>query len=237
MHLKNHQHEEQNRAFRFETMMSRANFRSIDCFVFSCTIWIKSNWMIIYSEVIMHSPIIGLTWILLPSLRLNIFSFSSYGGLTFGDQIEDDYFNRSHASVWFNNKGIHPLFIPWKFHSIRLGYHALPSYLNVMNNLILRSKIADPETAGKFGISTYSHPFTLNSDLLSQQSLEQRISDFGIAITVLCAYAFVPAAVILYLVREYVTQEKRLMFICGVKPLSKNQFSRRKERENVLLTF
>ncbi|CAF2526312.1 unnamed protein product [Rotaria sp. Silwood2] len=131
------------------------------------------------------------------------FTDNRYGGLTFGEQIEDDYFNRSHALVWFNNK----------------GYHALPSYLNVMNNLILRSKISDPTIAAKFGISTYSHPFTLNSDLLSQQSLEQRISDFGVAITVLCAYSFVPAAVILYLVREYVTQEKRLIFICGVKPL------------------
>lgn len=100
----------------------------------------------------------------------------------------------------------------------------MPSYLNVMNNLILRSKISDPTIAGKFGISTYSHPFTLNSDLLSQQSLEQRISDFGVAITVLCAYSFVPAAVILYLVREYVTQEKRLIFICGVKPISKEIF-------------
>jgi ATP-binding cassette subfamily A (ABC1) protein 1 len=106
---------------------------------------------------------------------------------------------------------------------ILLGYHALPSYLNVMNNLILRSKVSDPKVAEKFGISTYSHPFTLNSDLLSQQSLEQRISDFGIAITVLCAYSFVPAAVILYLVREYVTQEKRLIFICGVKPIGKNK--------------
>ncbi|CAF4604830.1 unnamed protein product [Rotaria socialis] len=131
------------------------------------------------------------------------FSDNRYGGITFGDQIEDDYDNRSHALIWFNNK----------------GYHALPSYLNVMNNLILRSKISDPVIAGKFGISTYSHPFTLNSDLLSQQSLEQRISDFGVAITVLCAYSFVPAAVILYLVREYVTQEKRLIFISGVKPL------------------
>ncbi|CAF1045754.1 unnamed protein product [Adineta ricciae] len=131
------------------------------------------------------------------------FTDNRYGGLTFGEQIEDDYYNRSHALVWFNNK----------------GYHALPSYLNVMNNLILRSKISDPRTAEKFGISTYSHPFTLNSDLLSRQSLEQRISDFGVAITVLCAYSFVPAAVILYLVREYVTQEKRLIYICGVKPI------------------
>ena len=29
----------------------------------------------------------------------------SYGGITFGDLIEDDYLNRSHALVWFNNKG------------------------------------------------------------------------------------------------------------------------------------
>jgi len=97
-----------------------------------------------------------------------------------------------------------------------------------MNNLILRSKISDPKTAEKFGISTYSHPFTLNSDLLSQQNLEQRISDFGVAITVLCAYSFVPAAVILYLVREYVTQEKRLIFICGVRPIGKESIERNK---------
>jgi hypothetical protein len=38
--------------------------------------------------------------------QINHFSFS-YGGLTFGEQIEDDYFNRSHASIWFNNKGIY----------------------------------------------------------------------------------------------------------------------------------
>ncbi|CAF1169350.1 unnamed protein product [Adineta steineri] len=176
------------------------------------------------------------------------FTDNRYGGLTFGEQIEDDYHNRSHALVWFNNKGYHALpsylnvmnnlilrskiadpktaakFVYHnRSHALvwfnNKGYHALPSYLNVMNNLILRSKIADPKTAAKFGISTYSHPFTLNSDLLSQQSLEQRISDFGVAITILCAYSFVPAAVILYLVREYVTQEKRLIFICGVKPL------------------
>ncbi|CAF0757226.1 unnamed protein product [Rotaria sordida] len=88
-----------------------------------------------------------------------------------------------------------------------------------MNNLILCSKISDRKSAGKFGISIYSHPFTLNSDLLSQQSLESHISDFGIAITILCTYTFISAAVILYLAREYVTSEKCLIFICGVKPL------------------
>ncbi|CAF3853083.1 unnamed protein product [Rotaria sp. Silwood1] len=88
-----------------------------------------------------------------------------------------------------------------------------------MNNLILCSKISDRKSAGKFGISIYSHPFTLNSDLLSQQSLESHISVFGIAITVLCTYTFIPAAVILYLAREFVTPEKCLIFICGVKPL------------------
>jgi hypothetical protein len=46
----------------------------------------------------------------------------------------------------------------------------------------------------------------------------QKIADIGISLTILCAYAFVPAGFIVYVVRERISQEKRLKYVCGVKP-------------------
>jgi hypothetical protein len=64
--------------------------------------------MNIYLIVIMHLPIIGMKSFFLHQYQTNDHVFR-YGGLTFGEQIEDDYQNRSHALVWFNNKGINKL--------------------------------------------------------------------------------------------------------------------------------
>lgn len=53
----------------------------------------------------MHLQIIGIKKDVILHYKHYLF-FYSYGGLTFGEQIEDDYYNRSHALIWFNNKGI-----------------------------------------------------------------------------------------------------------------------------------
>lgn len=44
----------------------------------------------------------------------------------------------------------------------------------------------------------------------------QGIADTGIALTILCAFCFVPAGYIIYLIHERVHQEKQLQMICGV---------------------
>lgn len=65
----------------------------------------------------------------------------------------------------------------------------------------------------------YNHPISLNDDRISYDSMLSKISDIGISLTVLCAFSFIPAGLIVYIVRERISQEKRLQYVCGVRPL------------------
>jgi hypothetical protein len=113
-------------------------------------------------------------------------------------------------TVWFQNQ----------------AFHSMPSYLHqfyVMYLQCLNSK--DPNTCdlidekSKEPYQIFNHPIALNDDRISFDTLIQKIADIGISLTILCAYAFVPAGFIVYVVRERLSQEKRLKYVCGVKPL------------------
>ncbi len=112
-------------------------------------------------------------------------------------------------TVWFQNQ----------------AFHSMTSYLHqfyIMYLQCLSSK--DPNSCdlidekSKDPYQIYNHPIALNDDRISFDTLIQRIADIGISLTVLCAYAFVPAGFIVYVVRERLSQEKRLKYVCGVKP-------------------
>lgn len=64
----------------------------------------------------------------------------------------------------------------------------------------------------------YNHPISLNDDRISYDTMLSKISDIGISLTILCAFSFIPAGLIVYIVRERITQEKRLQYVCGVRP-------------------
>lgn len=57
--------------------------------------------------------------------------------------------------IWFNNK----------------GWHSIGSFLNVMNNGIMRASLQADKDPKKFGISAYNHPLNLTKEQLSQVAL------------------------------------------------------------------
>ena len=61
----------------------------------------------------------------------------------------------SFLQIWFNNK----------------GWHSIGSFLNVMNNGILRANLPAGKDPTKFGITAHNHPLNLTKEQLSQVAL------------------------------------------------------------------
>nr|XP_012136751.1 PREDICTED: uncharacterized protein LOC100878441 isoform X3 [Megachile rotundata] len=125
---------------------------------------------------------------------------------THQEYIEKRYggWSLSHANneplfvVWFNNK----------------GHHALPSYLNALNEAILRA-------SGVQGhLTTLNHPLRLSSDQLNRTTLLQHVADVGVALVLLIAFNLVAAQGSKELVRERLSEEKRILFLAGVHPVT-----------------
>lgn len=57
--------------------------------------------------------------------------------------------------VWFNNK----------------GWHAVGSFINVINNAILRANLQDGENPSNYGITVFNHPLNLTKQQLSEVAL------------------------------------------------------------------
>ncbi|PRD32326.1 UNVERIFIED_CONTAM: ATP-binding cassette sub-family A member 2 [Trichonephila clavipes] len=144
----------------------------------------------------------------------HFFLFHRYGAFSFGlirDYVPQNFGKnapplfrkiavRNIAKVWYNNK----------------GYHSMPTYVNSMNNAILRANI--PKSKGypsAYGITVINHPMTDTSYLLSKDQILQG-TDVLIAIFIIVAMSFVPASFVLFLVYERYTKAKHLQFVSGV---------------------
>jgi len=57
--------------------------------------------------------------------------------------------------VWFNNK----------------GWHAIASFLNVINNAILRANLQQGKNPSAYGITAFNHPLNLTKQQLSEVAL------------------------------------------------------------------
>ncbi|RWS11467.1 ATP-binding cassette sub-family A member 1-like protein [Dinothrombium tinctorium] len=124
------------------------------------------------------------------------FNDRRFGGFTF-----HRLNNRDIAKVWFENS----------------GFHAVTSYLNAVNNAILRANLKkNGFDASKYLITTYSHPFHIRSAQLGDQSLMQRAGDAGIALIILVGFVFIPTSVVFYIVKERTQEEKQLQRIFGI---------------------
>ncbi|XP_069087522.1 retinal-specific phospholipid-transporting ATPase ABCA4 isoform X3 [Pleurodeles waltl] len=104
--------------------------------------------------------------------------------------------------VWFNNK----------------GWHALPIFINVASNAILRVNLRDGQPSEEFGITTMNHPLNLTKDQLSEVTVLTTSVDVVVAICVIFAMSFIPASFVLYLIQERVSNAKHLQFVSGVTP-------------------
>ncbi|XP_050403065.1 phospholipid-transporting ATPase ABCA1 isoform X2 [Patella vulgata] len=106
------------------------------------------------------------------------------------------------AKVWFNNK----------------GWTASVSYMNVLNNLILRSYLPSDKDPSVYGITTINHPMTYNKEQLNEESLFSSFVDVVVAICVIFAMSFIPASFVLYLIEERVSDSKHMQFVSGINP-------------------
>ncbi|XP_068020342.1 ATP-binding cassette sub-family A member 2 isoform X1 [Melanerpes formicivorus] len=110
---------------------------------------------------------------------------------------------RRAAQVFYNNK----------------GYHSMPTYLNALNNAILRANL--PKSKGNpaaYGITVTNHPMNKTSASLSLDYLLQG-TDVVIAIFIIVAMSFVPASFVVFLVAEKATKAKHLQFVSGCDPV------------------
>uniref|UniRef100_A0A8C4NQE0 P-type phospholipid transporter n=1 Tax=Dicentrarchus labrax TaxID=13489 RepID=A0A8C4NQE0_DICLA len=105
--------------------------------------------------------------------------------------------------IWFNNK----------------GWHSIGSFLNVMNNGILRASLPAGKDPTKFGITAFNHPLNLTKEQLSQVALMTTSVDVLVSICVIFAMSFVPASFVVFLIQERVNKAKHMQFISGVQPL------------------
>ncbi|XP_040215378.1 phospholipid-transporting ATPase ABCA1 isoform X4 [Rana temporaria] len=110
---------------------------------------------------------------------------------------------KDNVKVWFNNK----------------GWHAITSFLNVMNNAILRSKLPEGENPAKYGITAFNHPLNLTKEQLSEVALMTTSVDVLVSICVIFAMSFVPASFVVFLIQERVSKAKHMQCISGVKPV------------------
>ena len=122
--------------------------------------------------------------------------------------------SNSKLVVWFQNQAFHAM--PSFLHNFYSMY--LQCINNGEKNCNLIDGLSKVKQSDQPTYQIFNHPISLNDDRISYDTMIQKIADIGISLTILCAYAFVPAGFIVYVVRERISQEKRLKYVCGIKP-------------------
>ncbi|KAJ8033307.1 ATP-binding cassette sub-family A member 1 [Holothuria leucospilota] len=124
-----------------------------------------------------------------------------YGGVTFVD-IKDGNVNRTVIKAWYSN----------------IGYHALPTYINVANNALLRASLPAGSNPAEYGITAYNHPVELAEALPDITGWSIASVQFGLVLFLMTALAMVPATLSTLMVQENLNGAKRLHFVSGVTP-------------------
>ncbi|XP_037401356.1 phospholipid-transporting ATPase ABCA1 isoform X2 [Pygocentrus nattereri] len=111
--------------------------------------------------------------------------------------------SQHNVKVWFNNK----------------GWHAMVSFVNIMNNGLLRASLSPGPARMTHGITAYNHPLNLTKEQLTEMTLKTTSVDVLLSICVIFAMSLVPASFVLFLIEERVSKAKHLQFVSGVKPI------------------
>ncbi|XP_042371438.1 phospholipid-transporting ATPase ABCA1 [Plectropomus leopardus] len=111
--------------------------------------------------------------------------------------------SQNNIKVWYNNK----------------GWHAMVSFVNVMNNGMLRASLPPGPERRRHGITAYNHPLNLTKEQLAEMAMMTTSVDVLVSICVIFAMSFVPASFVLFLIEERVSKAKHLQFVSGVKPV------------------
>uniref|UniRef100_A0A8C7NR11 P-type phospholipid transporter n=1 Tax=Oncorhynchus mykiss TaxID=8022 RepID=A0A8C7NR11_ONCMY len=111
--------------------------------------------------------------------------------------------SQNNVKVWYNNK----------------GWHAMASFVNVMNNGLLRASLPPGSERMKYGITAYNHPLNLTKEQLTEIAMMTTSVDVLVSICVIFSMSFVPASFVLFLIEERVSKAKHLQFVSGVRPI------------------
>ncbi|XP_033110742.1 phospholipid-transporting ATPase ABCA1-like [Anneissia japonica] len=123
------------------------------------------------------------------------FTEKRYIGVTFDDIKRTSNGTQHVTRAWYDNNGL----------------HALPTSLNVLNNIILRANFPrdTAPTYGNYIIFRYLVPVAY------VKYLEAGIN-YGISILLVCAFSMIPAAFVVYLVGENLNGTKRQHYVSGM---------------------
>lgn len=110
----------------------------------------------------------------------------------------------SNVKVWFNNR----------------GWAAMVSYVNALNNVLLRAHLPSDRNASLYGITAVNHPLNFTNDQVQNEVLKRSGISLLHAICVIFAMSFVPASFVLYLIDDRVAKSQHLQFVTGVKPIT-----------------
>ncbi|XP_051930370.1 phospholipid-transporting ATPase ABCA1 [Hippocampus zosterae] len=108
---------------------------------------------------------------------------------------------QNNVKLWFNNK----------------GWHAMVSFVNVVNNGLLRAGFQHGPR--RPSITAYNHPLNLSKEQLSQIAQRSSSVDIVISVCVIFAMSFVPASFVLFLIDERASKAKHLQLVSGVQPI------------------
>ncbi|ESP01294.1 hypothetical protein LOTGIDRAFT_212836 [Lottia gigantea] len=122
--------------------------------------------------------------------------------LTDIDTLARGFLTRNVAKVWYNNK----------------GWASSVSYMNVLNNMILRSKLPANKDPADYGITTINHPMAYNQKQFSAEAILTSVIDLIVAICVIFAMSFIPASFLIFLIEERVSDSKHMQFVSGINP-------------------
>ncbi|CAL8135403.1 unnamed protein product [Orchesella dallaii] len=149
------------------------------------------------------------------------FKMKRYGGISLGlvrNHVPRNFGNKSRslfgkiavrnaAKVWYDEN----------------GYHSLVTYLNVLNNAILRANL--PPSKGNpagYGMTAISHPWPNTHSVILSVSPKDLLqgNEVLISIFIIVAMSFVPASFALFVVYERYTRSSHLQLLSGVHPMT-----------------
>ncbi|KAG7198455.1 hypothetical protein KM043_005838 [Ampulex compressa] len=122
-----------------------------------------------------------------------------------------EYIEKRYGGWSLSHEGDKPLFVVWYNNK---GHHSMPAYLNALNEAILRA------SGVQGNLTTLNHPLKLSSDQLNRTTLLQHVADVGVALVLLVAFSLVGAQGAKELVRERLSEEKRILYLAGVHPVT-----------------
>ncbi|XP_021369630.1 ATP-binding cassette sub-family A member 2-like isoform X2 [Mizuhopecten yessoensis] len=146
-----------------------------------------------------------------------LYRLHRYGAFSFGleSNVVPEGFGKS-APTMFRKFAVRRVAKAWYNHK---GYHAMPVFLNTINNAILRANL--PKSKGHpaaYGITVINHPLNQTNNKLNKDYILQG-SDVLISIFIIVAMSFVPASFVVFLVYERSIKAKHLQFVSGIDPV------------------